>query len=111
MNQLELYGQLPANFAIANDIIQRLTNKHRKAGTPSWLNHKARSSAFSAEEKRDKIIARGEKQAAKEKTAAAAAKKQEAAEKSFAKQRAAQTAAKPVKAKPAAKRKAAVKKK
>lgn len=111
MNQLELYGQLPANYAIANDIIQRLTNKHRKAGTPSWLNHKAQSSAYSAKEKRDKILARGEKQAAKEKTAAAAAKKQEAAEKRFAKQRAAQTAAKPVKAKPAAKPKASVKKK
>lgn len=111
MSQLELYGQLPANSAITNDIIQRLTNKHRKAGTPSWLNHKAKSSAYSAEEKRLKLIDRGEKQAAKEKKAAAAVKKQEAANKGFAKKRTAQTAAKPVKAKSAAKPKTAVKKK
>lgn len=111
MGQLELYSQLPANNAITNDIIKRLSDKHRKAGTPSWLDHKAKATALSTERLEEKLAAKAEKLAAKEKKTAAAAKKKVATAKRFAKKRASQTPAKPNKVQPVIKTKAAVKKK
>ncbi len=111
LNQLELYGQWPSNSAIENDILSRVSNKNRSAGTKDWIDHKAKANALNAERLQKKMAVKAEKQRAKEKRAAAAAKKQEVAEKRFAKQRAAQTAVKPIDTKPVAKSKAAVKKK
>lgn len=109
MNQLELYGQLPANNAIANDIMKRLSSKHRAEGTTSWVKHKAKAGALSAERLKEAVVEKAIKQVAKENKSAAAAKKKEAADKRLAKTRAAQTATKTVKAKSTPKPKAATK--
>lgn len=106
LNQLELYGQWPANTAIENDILSRISNKNRVAGTKDWVEHKAKATALSAEHLQEKMATKAEKQKAKEKKAEAAAKKAAATEKRFAKQRAATAPA----AKPSAKSEVAAKK-
>lgn len=103
LDRLEILGQLPANKAIESDIINRLSNKNREAGTQEWIEHKAKAAALNAERLQKKMATKEEKQRAKEKKAEAAAKKAAATEKRFAKQRAAQ-------AKPAVKSKVAAKK-
>lgn len=88
MSQLELYGQWPASNAIANEMIAAVSAKAKDVGLPSWKAHKAKASAFSAEQLREKLITKQKKQDAKDKRAAAAAKKNAAIAKKFAKQRA-----------------------
>lgn len=102
LNQLEIYGQIPASTSVANEIISRISNKNRDAGTQDWIEHKAKATALSTERLKEKLKVKAEKLEAKEKKAAAAAKKAAATEKRFAKQRAAQT-------KPAVKSKVAAK--
>jgi hypothetical protein len=87
MGQLELYGQWPASAAIANEMIAAVSAKAKKAGTPSWIVHKAKASALSADRLREKLITKQEKQDAKDKKAAAVAKKNAATAKPFSKQR------------------------
>ena len=106
LNQLELYGQWPANTAIENDILSRISNKNRVAGKANWVENKAKATALSAERLQKEIVTKAEKQKAKEKKAEAAAKKAAATEKRFAKQRATSASA----AMPSAMSKAAPKK-
>lgn len=75
--QLELYAQLPGGHAIENQIVKLLSDKHRKEGTASWLNHKRKSNAQSAIITQEKIIAEDEKalNEAREKERATAKKK------------------------------------
>jgi hypothetical protein len=87
LNQLEMYGQWPANTAIENDILSRISNKNRVSGTTNWIENKAKATALSAERLQKKMATKDEKQKAKEKKAAAAAEKAAATEKRFAKQR------------------------
>ncbi len=113
MNQLELYGQWPASKGIEAEIIKRISEVQRAKGAPSWVKHKAKASAHSAERLREKLITKEEKRQEKEakaaKKAEALAKKNAAAEKRFSKQRAAQSTAKTSKPKPAAKTKVVTK--
>lgn len=87
LNQLEIYGQIPSSAAVANDIVSRISNKHRAAGTRDWIEHKAKATALTAKRLREKIKVKAEKLEAKEKKAVAAAKKAADTEKRFAKKR------------------------
>lgn len=113
LNQLELYGQWPADKQMTAEIIRKISAAEKKAGSPSWIKHKAASAAFSAERLRVKLVAKEEKRQEKEakaaKKAEVLAKKNAAAEKCFAKQRAAQSRVKTSKPKPAAKTKVVTK--
>jgi len=88
MSQLELYGQIPASTAISNGMISAVSAKAKRLGTPSWKAHKAKASAFSAEQLREQLIAKQDKQETRDKKVAAANKKNKAIAKKFAKQRA-----------------------
>lgn len=89
LNQLELYGQWPANSSIENEILNRISNKNRVAETKGWIEHREKAIALSTERLQEKMAAKVEKQSAKEKKVAAEAKKAVEVEKRFAKQRAA----------------------
>lgn len=112
LNQLELYGQLPATKAIESDVLKRISEVQKAKGGQEWLQHKGKATASKAKQLKEEMIAKAdmqlEKEAKDKKKAEALAKKNAALEKRYAKERAA--AAKTIPKKSAAKSKAVAKK-